>query len=175
MAKDRMNEETEATEQTADVKRQEFSPSAAEKEFEALMNAETVVENDVELPNLYVYRRRYTNKADGKQYWEYILPASFMGRLAEVHFKASDVGGYELLDYIFSDGLKKAGLKTYEVKSYNEKVGLIKRRNYEVFITKDGTDWIVPVSPQRGSDRAIIENYIRYLYAEAKKAKAENK
>ena len=31
-------------------------------------------EAKIEIPKIYVVRRKYTNKADGKQYWEYILP-----------------------------------------------------------------------------------------------------
>ena len=34
-------------------------------------------EKKIEIPKIYVVRRRYTNKSDGKQYWEYILPAVF--------------------------------------------------------------------------------------------------
>lgn len=65
-------------------------------------------EAKIEIPKIYVVRRKYTNKSDGKQYWEYILPAVFRGSVSEVHFKASDVGGYEALDKLFSGGVKFA-------------------------------------------------------------------
>ena len=58
---------------------------------------ETTEENETQLPKIYVKRKRYTNKTDGKQYWEYVTSAMMRGSVSEVHFKASDVGGYEAL------------------------------------------------------------------------------
>ncbi len=134
-------------------------------------------EAKIEIPKIYVVRRKYTNKADGKQYWEYILPAVFRGSVSEVHFKASDVGGYEALDKLFSGGVKKIELQAHEEKQYDEHTGLRKYMVYEVVYTDEfGFEWRYPLKTVRGSDKAVMENYIRLLRFEAEQtAKATKK
>lgn len=73
--------------------------------------AEAAEEAKIVIPKIYVVRRKYTNKSDGKQYLEYILPAVFRGSVSKVHFKTSDAGGYEALDKLFSDGVKKSNCR----------------------------------------------------------------
>lgn len=133
-------------------------------------------EKKIEMPKIYVVRRRYTNKSDGKQYWEYILPAVFRGGISEVHFKASDVGGYEALEKLFSDGVKKVELQFREERQYDEHTGLRKYYVYEaVFVDEIGFEWRYPLKTVRGSDKAVMENYIRLLRFEAEKANATTK
>lgn len=127
-------------------------------------------EKTIEVPKIYVVRRRYTNKSDGKQYWEYILPAVFRGSISEVHFKASDRSGYEALEKLFSDGVKKVELQFHEEKQTDDRGGVRKYMVYEV-VAKDetGFEWRFPLKTQRQSDRAVMENYIRLLRFEAEK------
>lgn len=131
-------------------------------------------EKKIEIPKIYVVRRRYTNKSDGKQYWEYILPAVFRGSISEVHFKASDVGGYEALEKLFSDSVKKVELQFREERQYDEHTGIRKYMVYEAVYTDEiGFEWRYPLKTVRGSDKAVMENYIRLLRFEAEKANAK--
>lgn len=182
MAKDRQNEATEAeAKDEKTVETQTETVSQAQKAIEAT-EAMAAMENDAQangeeqqepkLPKLYIVRRRYTNKSDGKQYWEYILPAVFRGNVSEVHFKASDVIGYQKLEELFDGGKKKVELQFHEEKSYNEKTGLRKYWAYEaVDVDEIGFEWRYPLQTQRGSDKAIMENYIRLLKFEAARSK----
>lgn len=130
-------------------------------------------EKKIEIPKIYVVRRRYTNKSDGKQYWEYILPAVFRGSISEVHFKASDVGGYEALEKLFSTGINKVELQFHEERQWDEHTGIRKYMVYEAVVVDDmGFEWRYPLKTVRGSDKAVMENYIRLLRFEAEKAHA---
>lgn len=130
-----------------------------------------VEELKVEIPKIYVVRRKYTNKSDGKQYWEYILPAVFCGSVSEVHFKASDRDGYEALEKIFSSGVKKVELQFHEERQYDEHTGMRKYMVYEVVHTgANGFEWRYPLKTSRQSDKAVMENYIRFLRFEAEQA-----
>ena len=127
-------------------------------------------EKKIEIPKIYVVRRRYTNKSDGRQYWEYILPAVFRGSISEVHFKASDRSGYEALEKLFSDSVKKVELQFREERQYDEHTGIRKYMVYEaVFVDETGFEWRYPLKTARGSDKAVMENYIRLLRFEAEK------
>lgn len=136
---------------------------------------ETTEENETQLPKIYVKRKRYTNKTDGKQYWEYVTSAMMRGSVSEVHFKASDVGGYEALEKLFGDDNKALELKVREERQYDEKTGWRKYYVYEVvFIDEIGFEWRYPLKTARTSDKAVMENYIRLLkfVAEQSKVKA---
>ena len=131
-------------------------------------------ENETQLPKIYVKRKRYTNKTDGKQYWEYVLPAVFRGSVSEVHFKASDVGGYEALEKLFGDDNKQLELQVREERQYDEKTGWRKYFIYEVVFVDDiGFEWRYPLKTARTSDKAVMENYIRLLKFEADQSKAK--
>ena len=165
MAKDRTNEAVEAneaqpTEATKRDEVQEQTVNEAEAIFESTLNAEPEEEPQITLPKLYVYRRRYTNKSDGKQYWEYVLPAVFCGQTAEVLFKCDDVTGYQMLERLYDD-------HTNTTRKY---------WTYSVaFKDKDGFDWNYPLKVRRTSDKAICENYFRYLlFKAARQAKVSN-
>lgn len=151
------------------VKQSEMAMKATEALAVMEETDEAVAEEaKIVIPKIYVVRRKYTNKSDGKQYWEYILPAVFRGSVSEVHFKASDVGGYEALDKLFSGGVKKIELQTHEEKQYDEHTGLRKYMVYEAVYTDEfGFEWRYPLKTVRGSDKAVMENYIRLLRFEA--------
>lgn len=127
---------------------------------------ETTEENETQLPKIYVKRKRYTNKTDGKQYWEYVTSAMMRGSVSEVHFKASDVGGYEALEKLFGDDNKALELKVREERQYDEKTGWRKYYVYEVvFVDEIGFEWRYPLKTARTSDKAVMENYIDDSYA----------
>ena len=135
---------------------------------------ETTEENEIQLPKIYVKRKRYTNKTDGKQYWEYVTSAMMRGSVSEVHFKASDVGGYEALEKLFGDDNKALELKVREERQYDEKTGWRKYYVYEVvFVDEIGFEWRYPLKTARTSDKAVMENYIRLLKFEAEQSKAK--
>ena len=141
----------------------------------AMNEAETEaeVEKEIELPKIFLVRRKYINKLDGKQYWEYILPAVFRGSISEVHFKASDRSGYEALEKLFSTGTNKLELQFHEERSYDEHTSIRKYMVYEAVVVDDmGFEWRYPLKTQRQSDKAVMENYIRLLRFEAEKARA---
>lgn len=174
MAKEGMNV-AEETKKAENVDKQVETVSQVQKALEATEAyaakdemVETDEEQKIVMPKIYVVRRRYTNKSDGKQYWEYILPAVFRGSISEVHFKASDVGGYEALEKLFSDGVKKVELQFREERQYDEHTGIRKYMVYEaVFVDDIGFEWRYPLKTVRGSDKAVMENYIRLLRYEA--------
>lgn len=131
-------------------------------------------EKETLLPKIYVKRKRYTNKTDGKQYWEYVLPAVFRGSVSDVHFKASDIGGYEALEKLFGDDNKQLELQVREERQYDEKTGWRKYFIYEVVFVDDiGFEWRYPLKTARTSDKAVMENYIRLLKFEADQSKAK--
>lgn len=181
MAKNEVNVLEEAkAEQNASVQTENVSQimkaMEATEALAAMDGTESAADEEkkIEIPKIYVVRRRYTNKSDGKQYWEYILPAVFRGSISEVHFKASDVGGYEALEKLFSDGVKKVELQFREERQYDEHTGIRKYMVYEaVFTDEIGFEWRYPLKTVRGSDKAVMENYIRLLRFEAEKASAK--
>lgn len=182
MAKDSMNvadetEKKQATEKQTETVSQAQKALEATEALAAMENEEKTAneEQETKIPKIYVVRRRYTNKSDGKQYWEYILPAVFRGSVSEVHFKASDVGGYEALEKLFSGGVKKVELQAHEEKSYDEHTGLRKFWIYEaVYLDEFGFEWRYPLKTVRGSDKAVMENYIRLLKFEAEQSAKTN-
>lgn len=134
----------------------------------------TTEANEPQLPKIYVKRKRYTNKTDGKQYWEYVTSAMMRGSVSEVHFKASDVGGYEALEKLFGDDNKALELRVREERQYDEKTGWRKYYVYEVvFVDEIGFEWRYPLKTARTSDKAVMENYIRLLKFEAEQSKAK--
>ena len=180
MAKNEMNVLEEAkAEQNASVQTESVSQIMKAMEATEALAAMDGTENaadeekKIEIPKIYVVRRRYTNKSDGKQYWEYILPAVFRGSISEVHFKASDRSGYEALEKLFSDGVKKVELQFREERQTDDYGGVRTDMVYEV-VAKDvaGFEWRFPLKTQRQSDKAVMENYIRLLRFEAEKARA---
>lgn len=168
---------TEATEKQTESVSQAQKALEATEALAAMENEEKTAneEQETKIPKIYVVRRRYTNKSDGKQYWEYILPAVFRGSVSEVHFKASDVGGYEALEKLFGGGVKKVELQAHEEKSYDEHTGLRKFLIYEaVYLDEIGFEWRYPLKTVRGSDKAVMENYIRLLKFEAEQSAKTN-
>ncbi len=173
------------SEEKAEVQAEQQSEivSQAQKAFdatEALAAGEAgetaAEEQEIKIPKIYVVRRKYTNKSDGKQYWEYILPAVFRGSVSEVRFKASDRNGYEALDKLFCDGVKKLELKAHEERQYDDHTGLRKYMVYEaVYTDETGFEWRYPLKTSRVSDKAVMENYIRLLRFEAEKAAKASK
>ena len=97
----------------------------------------------------------------------------FRGSISEVHFKASDVGGYEALEKLFSTGINKVELQFHEERQWDEHTGIRKYMVYEAVVVDDmGFEWRYPLKTVRGSDKAVMENYIRLLRFEAEKAHA---
>lgn len=136
MAKDNVNV---ADELKDEKQKANLTQSAKESEAaQAIAGTDTDEEtttatepNEPQLPKIYVKRKRYTNKTDGKQYWEYVTSAMMRGSVSEVHFKASDVGGYEALEKLFGDDNKALELRVREERQYDEKTGWRKYYVYE--------------------------------------------
>ena len=170
-------QKAEATEQNrAEAMKQdertETVVSAAEAAFERGLDGNDTEEtaekkSKAELPALYIYRRPYTNKSDGKKYWEYVLPAVFCGQVAEVGLKVrgdKDVAGYQMLEQLFDGGVKKVLFRAEEAERFDENTNkTTKYWTYSAVVKKDGFEWTFPLTTRRPSDRAILENYIRYL------------
>lgn len=140
---------------------------------EAIVTQETSEETSepsVVLPKIHLVRRRYTSR-DGKNYWEYLVPVVFNGQVQEVHFTASDRSGYESLEKLFTNGVKKLELQYDEVKQYDEHTGATRKYNtYEAVLTEEsGFEWRFPLKARAASDKALMENYIRRLRFEVEK------
>ena len=89
MAKNEVNVLEEAkAEQNASVQTESVSQimkaMEATEALAAMDGTESAADEEkkIEIPKIYVVRRRYTNKSDGKQYAEYILPAVFRGSIS---------------------------------------------------------------------------------------------
>lgn len=170
-----MSEEAKAEQNAAKPELVSFMQKAMEatEALAALDGAERATGEDqrIEIPKIYVVRRKYTNKSDGKQYWEYILPAVFRGSISEVHFKASDRSGYEALEKLFGENVKKVELQFREERQTDDHGGVRKYMVYEAVVKDEtGFEWRFPLKTQRQSDKAVMENYIRLLRFEAEKA-----
>jgi len=170
---DELKDERQKSILTQSAKEAEAVQAIAETDTDE--EATTATEpNEPQLPKIYVKRKRYTNKTDGKQYWEYVTSAMMRGSVSEVHFKASDVGGYEALEKLFGDDNKALELRAREERQYNEKTGWCKYYVYEVvFVDEIGFEWRYPLKTARTSDKAVMENYIRLLKFEAEQSKAK--
>ena len=152
--------------------------AVAEEKLNALYTEEKAevpeeVEEAVSLPKIYIVRRQYTSK-DGRRFWEYVLPVLFNGNRMEVRFVANDRSGYEGLDNLFANGVKKVEIQFSEEKQVNDVTKEVRKYNkYEAIYTdKDGFMWRFPLKLKSSSDKAYMENYIRYLkylVAQAKK------
>lgn len=127
--------------------RTETVVSVAEAAFEKGLNGNDTEEatekkTKAELPALYIYRRPYTNKSDGKKYWEYVLPAVFCGQVAEVGLKVrgdKDVAGYQMLEQLFDGGVKKVLFRAEEAERFDENTGkATKYWTYSAVVEKDG-------------------------------------
>lgn len=166
--KEEVKNEAKIAEAAEEVVRQSTKAMEATEALAAADETEETEEQEIQLPKIYVVRRSYISKTSGKKQWEYILPAVFRGSVSEVHFKAADIGGYEALDKLFSDGVKKIELQVREEKQYDEKTGWRRYFVYEV-VYKDniGFEWRYPLKTVRQSDKAVMENYIRLLRFEA--------
>lgn len=78
------------------------------------------------------------------------------------------------MEKLFSDGVKKVELQFREERQYDEHTGIRKYMVYEaVFTDETGFEWRYPLKTVRGSDKAVMENYIRLLRFEAEKASAK--
>lgn len=115
------------------------------------------------LPKLYLRRRKYPSK-DGREFWEYILPVVFCGARMEARLVAADVSGYEALDKVFESGGKVEFCVT-ESKMVNETTKEVRKYyTYEAVISDEtGFAWRFPLKLKSTSDKAFIENYMRYL------------
>ena len=141
----------------------------AEEQLNALYSEEEAevpeeVEEPISLPKIYIVRRKYMTR-DGKQFWEYVMPVLFCGNRMEVHFVASDRSGYEGLDNLFSTGVKKVEMAISEEKQVNDVTKEVRKYNkYEaVYVDGSGFMWRFPLKLKSSSDKAYMENYIRFL------------
>jgi len=145
--------------QEAEIKESNINGAA-----DSVEKSEETIKPAFTMPKLYLGRRRYTMK-DGRQFWEYILPAVFCGSRMEVHFIAGDVSGYKALDNIFATGVKQVELGITESKMLIESTKEMRKYNtYEAIYTDaDGFIWRFLLKVKSPSDKAYMDNYIRYL------------
>ena len=150
------------------VKGAEAITKTAQEELNAILYEKNEVTEEVqpriELPKIYISRRKYTSK-DGKNFWEYVLPVVFCGARMEVHFLASDRNGYEGLEKLFGSGLERMELCFEENRQYDEHTGASRKYfSYKaVYADSTGFVWEFPLAIKSKSDKAYMENYIRYL------------
>lgn len=168
-------EQAAVSEPVAEVSGEEL----AEEKLNAMLYTEEKeevpeeVEEAVALPKIYLVRRQYTAK-DGRRFWEYVLPVLFNGNRMEVRFVANDRSGYEGLDNLFANGVKKVEMQFSEEKQVNDVTKEVRKYyKYEAIYTdQGGFMWRFPLKLKSSSDKAYMENYIRYLkylVAQAKK------
>ena len=118
--------------------------------------------SDMEGTNLFVFRRKFITKDKKNQYWGYHVSGTVRGRDVQVSLKASDAGGYEVIDIVFL-GAKQVPLYRvpYTIKDNQGKVTMSGYRYYAVSMDEDGSVYTANLIPSRKSDGALLEMMIK--------------
>ncbi len=106
---------------------------------------------------LYLKREAFTTR-DGKDYWGYSVNGHACGRDIKVDFVASDQGGYEVLDMLFSlsDEVVEVVMRDEVMTddSGRETVYTV----YEAqIIDDDGNRIAYKIKPSRNSDKTLLQ------------------
>ncbi len=119
---------------------------------------------------LFVTRKSFTSKKDGKEYFNYVLKGTIRrtvgGKLlekeVEVDFVAKDQGGYEVLDIIFFN-TDSAELVIEHKTMTNDKTGEVLSFNEYTIqsVDDDGTVFGYKVKLQRESDKSLLDAILR--------------
>ena len=93
--KEEAKSETKIAEAVEEVVKQSTKAMEATEAIAAMDGTDesAAEEAKIVIPKIYVVRRKYTNKSDGKQYWEYILPAVFRGSVSCFSWRISSILG----------------------------------------------------------------------------------
>lgn len=184
MVKQNENVETKAkTEIEAEIKTEQTSAPKSQSQLaleaaealaakSAIVGETEVSDNTKKYPPMYFVRGESYN-VGANTYYEYIVPVAFCGKVKYVHFKAADRDGYDQLETLFAGAKNKLTFNFVENSQTDENGN--KRSWISYFaslVDETGFEWQVPVKPIRSSDKSLIENYLRFVKYEAKKANA---
>lgn len=121
-----------------------------------MANEKTNVKATESTKKLLLERETFPGK-DGKEYWGYSVKGKFAGRNIKVDFVASDQGGYEVLDMLFSlsdfvevvmrdetmtdDAGRETAYTVYEAQIFDE----------------DENKFSYKIKPSRNSDKTLLQ------------------
>lgn len=117
--------------------------------------------SDMEETNLFVTRKRFVTKDKKNQYWGYHVAGTVRGRNVEVSLKATDAGGYEVIDIVFGAEKQVPLYRVpYTIKDDKGNVTMSGYRYYAVTVDEEGS-YQALVKPSRKSDGALLEMMIK--------------
>jgi hypothetical protein len=142
-------------------------------EAEAEKKAETVAENvadgessteketlGFEGTGLLVEREKVRG-VNKKEYRNYFVRIEIRGRSAKVDFLPIDIGGYEVLDFVFGDlDVAELFLESYTVK--DSKSGRVTKRGYYYWARNadDGGVYKAQIKPKETSDKNLLDMFL---------------
>lgn len=145
-----------------DDHRQRKYSKGMEKEKKQAMNAIKSTLN-----NLILERGSFKSK-DGKDMWSYFIHGYALGREVNIDFVASDQGGYDVLDLLFS--LEKDVKVVMQDAVMTDDKG--RDTHYTVYEAQvqddDGNVYSYKIKPSRNSDKSYLDFFLTEL------AKREN-
>lgn len=119
------------------------------------------------LGNLILERGTFKSK-DGKDMWSYYIHGYALGREIHIDFVASDQGGYDVLDLMFSLG-KDVNVVMQDAVMTDEKGRETRYTVYEAQVKDDdGNVYSYKIKPSRNSDKSYLDFFLTEL------AKREN-
>ena len=136
-----------------------------EKVVEVAEEVVEVNEEKEEITQLPIYVERTTTNKNGKKYNNYFVRSKMMGKEIKADLVASDLGGYEILDFAFSGESKKLlGIELSARKDARDKV--VRYNSYFVEgVDEIGIPFRVSIRPRETSDKA----YLEYIIAKEQK------
>jgi hypothetical protein len=106
--------------------------------------------------------REKVRGANKKEYRNYFAKISLRGRSAKVDFLPIDIGGYEVLDFVFGDSdIAELVLEGYTVK--DSKTGRVTKRGYYYWalnVDSDGLVYKAQIKPKETSDKNLLDMFL---------------
>lgn len=114
------------------------------------------------LSNLILERGTFKSK-DGKDMWSYFIRGHALGRDVQIDFVASDQGGYDVLDLLFSLE-KQVRVVMHDEVMTDDKGRDTKYTVYEAkVVDDDGNEYSYKIKPARNSDKSYLEFFLTEL------------
>jgi hypothetical protein len=146
------------------------SVAEAEIENKAESVGENVAEGEVlttekesfgfETTGLFVEREKVRG-VNKKEYRNYFVKIVIRGRSAKVDFLPIDIGGYEVLDFVFGDlDIAELVLEAYIVK--DSKSGKVTKRGYYYWARNVDSDGVykAQIKPKETSDKNLLDMFL---------------
>lgn len=113
---------------------------------------------------LFVEKEAYKSKKTGKENFAYIVKGVIKGKEVKATLAPPDVGGYTVLDIVFTDN-DKAELKVVPFEIKDDATGkVISGNTYAVqTVDEDGEIFECKVKPFKPSDKTLLEMLLKQV------------